>query len=53
MNAAVHELKETNEVVVAGLADGKNKYVFVLKMPPNFLVIINEVFYIDAEQQNA
>ncbi|MCQ6306468.1 HTH domain-containing protein, partial [Bacillus cereus] len=29
VNAAVHALKQTGEIVVAGLADGKNKYVFV------------------------
>ncbi|PFA35089.1 HTH domain-containing protein, partial [Bacillus cereus] len=34
VNAAVRALKETGEIVVAGLADGKNKYVFVLKMHP-------------------
>ncbi|PGT73587.1 cytosolic protein [Bacillus cereus] len=50
VNAAVHALKETNEVVVAGLADGKNKYVFVLKMHPNFTTIMQEVFYVDTEQ---
>ncbi|MEX0417099.1 cytosolic protein [Bacillus sp. C30] len=50
VNAAVRVLKETNEVVVAGLADGKNKYVFVLKMHTNFTTIMKEVFYIDAEQ---
>ncbi|WP_144506063.1 cytosolic protein [Bacillus mycoides] len=56
VNATVRVLKETNEIVVAGLADGKNKYVFVLKMHPNFTTIMREVFYIDTEQiaeQNA
>ncbi|MGG1137227.1 cytosolic protein [Bacillus mycoides] len=50
VNEAVRSLKETDAVVVAGLADGKNKYVFVLKMHPNFTAIMKEVFYIDAEQ---
>ncbi|QWI73074.1 cytosolic protein (plasmid) [Bacillus mycoides] len=50
VNAAVRALKETGVVVVAGLADGKNKYVFVLKTHPNFTAIMKEVFYIDTEQ---
>ncbi|WP_144509139.1 cytosolic protein [Bacillus mycoides] len=50
VNEAVRSLKETDAVVVAGLADGKNKYVFVLKMHPNFTAIMKEVFYIDTEQ---
>ncbi|EOW9530434.1 HTH domain-containing protein [Bacillus cytotoxicus] len=50
VNAAVRALKETGEIVVGGLADGKNKYVFVLKMHSNFTTIMKEVFYIDAEQ---
>ncbi|MEW4236223.1 cytosolic protein [Bacillus thuringiensis] len=50
VNASVRALKETQEVLVAGLADGKNKYVFVLKMHPNFTTIMQEVFYIDTEQ---
>ncbi|MCQ6339248.1 helix-turn-helix domain-containing protein [Bacillus cereus] len=50
VNAAVRALKQTGEIVVAGLADGKNKYVFVLKMHSNFTTIMKEVFYIDTEQ---
>ncbi|EJR70781.1 cytosolic protein [Bacillus cereus] len=50
VNAAVRALKQTNEILVAGLADGKNKYVFVLKMHSNFTNIMEEIFYIDAEQ---
>ncbi|MED1302322.1 cytosolic protein [Bacillus pacificus] len=46
----VRALKQTGEVLVAGLADGKNKYVFVLKTHPNFTTIMKEVFYIDADQ---
>ncbi|MED3357040.1 HTH domain-containing protein [Bacillus thuringiensis] len=45
----VRALKQTGEILVAGLADGKNKYVFVLKTHPNFTTIMKEVFYIDAE----
>ncbi|MCQ6288401.1 HTH domain-containing protein [Bacillus cereus] len=50
VNAAVHALKQTGEIVVAGLADGKNKYVFVLKMHSNFTTIMKEIFYINTEQ---
>ncbi|ARJ20533.1 cytosolic protein [Bacillus mycoides] len=50
VHTTVRALKQTGEIVVAGLADGKNKYVFVLKMHPNFPVIMKEVFYVDAEQ---
>lgn len=50
VNAAVKDLKATGKVIVAGLADGKNKYVFVLKSHENFKSIMEEVFYIDAEQ---
>ncbi|MBG9504929.1 cytosolic protein [Bacillus thuringiensis] len=50
VNAAVCALKQTNEILVAGLADGKNKYVFVLKMHSNFTTIMNEVFFINTEQ---
>lgn len=50
VHTTVRALKETGEIVVAGLADGKNKYVFVLKMHPNFPVIMKEVFYLSAEQ---
>ncbi len=46
----VRALKQTGEILVAGLADGKNKYVFVLKTHPNFITIMKEVFYIDADQ---
>ncbi|MED2750141.1 cytosolic protein [Bacillus thuringiensis] len=47
---AVRALKQTGEILVAGLADGKNKYVFVLKMHPNFTTIMNEVFFINTDQ---
>ncbi|MBG9508348.1 cytosolic protein [Bacillus thuringiensis] len=50
VNAAVRALKQTGEIVVAGLADGKNKYVFVLKMHSNFTTIMNEVFFINTER---
>lgn len=44
---AVKNLKETGEILVAGLADGDNKYVFVLKSHPNFKAILKEVFFLD------
>lgn len=50
VNEAVKHLKTTGEIIVAGLADGKNKYIFVLKSHPNFKQIIKDVFYINAEQ---
>ncbi|PGC82993.1 HTH domain-containing protein [Bacillus toyonensis] len=56
VTATVRALKQTGEILVAGLADGKNKYVFVLKTHSNFTTIMKEVFYIDANQiaeQNA
>ncbi|PGC95116.1 cytosolic protein [Bacillus toyonensis] len=46
----VRALKQTSEILVAGLADGKNKYVFVLKTHPNFTTIMKEVFYINTNQ---
>lgn len=46
----VRALKQTGEILVAGLADGKNKYVFVLKTHPNFTTIMKEVFYIETDQ---
>ena len=49
MTDTVRALKQTGEILVAGLADGKNKYVFVLKTHPNF-TIMKEVFYINANQ---
>ncbi|MEB8649384.1 HTH domain-containing protein [Bacillus cereus] len=50
VTTTVRALKQTGEILVAGLADGKNKYVFVLKTHPNFTTIMKKVFYIDAEQ---
>lgn len=44
---AVEKLKETGEVLVTGLADGSNKYVFVLKSHENFNQILKEVFFMD------
>ncbi|MGQ3738465.1 cytosolic protein [Bacillus sp. Fil] len=49
VTATVRVLKQTGKILIAGLADGKNKYVFVLKTHPNFTTIMKEVFYIDAE----
>lgn len=48
---AVKNLKETGEVLVCGLADGKNKYVFVLKSHSNFESIMKEVFFIENSEQ--
>lgn len=50
---AVRNLKDTGEVIVAGLADGKNKYIFVLKSHPNFKNIMKEVFFLDIADHNA
>jgi len=47
----VKNIKETKEVLVCGLADGKNKYVFVLKSHPNFKCILKEVFFLDNAEQ--
>lgn len=44
---AVNRLKELDLFIVAGLADGKNKYVFVYKNHTNFQAILNDVFYVD------
>ncbi|MGG0261467.1 cytosolic protein [Bacillus mycoides] len=49
VTATVRALKQTGEILIAGLADGKNKYVFVLKTHPTFITIMEKVFYIDAE----
>lgn len=53
VSAAVKSIKETGQILVAGLADGKNKYVFVLKSHPNFKNIMKEVFFIDNAEQIA
>ena len=50
VNTAVRALKQAGQILVAGLADGKNKYIFVLKMHPNFPTIMKEVFYLNKEQ---
>lgn len=49
---AVKNIKATGEVLVAGLADGKNKYVFVLKSHTNFETIMKEVFFLETTGQN-
>lgn len=43
----VKRIKETGEILVTGLADGSNKYVFVLKSHSNFKSILKEVFFVD------
>ncbi|SPT76120.1 Uncharacterised protein [Bacillus cereus] len=50
VNAVIYALKPTEEIVVAGLGEGKNKYVSVLKMYTNFTMIMKLAFYIDKEQ---
>lgn len=50
---AVKNLKKTGQVLVCGLADGKNKYVFVLKSHPNFRSIMQEVFFMKNAEQIA
>jgi len=50
---AIENIKETGQFVVAGLADGKNKYVFVLKSHSNFKSIMKEVFFMDNAELNA
>lgn len=59
---AVKNIKKTEAFIVAGMADGKNKYIFVLKSHPNFKIIMKDVFFIEnaeqitghiAEQKNA
>lgn len=47
VNDAVKNIKETGEIIVTGLADGSNKYVFVLKTHDNFKQILKEVFFMD------
>lgn len=53
VSSAVKSIKETGEIIVAGLADGKNKYIFVLKSHSNFESIMKEVFFVDIAKQNA
>ncbi|WP_200411255.1 helix-turn-helix domain-containing protein [Virgibacillus salexigens] len=45
--SAVKALKETGLFLVAGLADGKNKYVFVYKNHADYQEILKNVFYIN------
>lgn len=49
VKGAVASLKETNQILVARLADDNaGKYIFVYKDHPNFKQILNEVFFIDS-----
>lgn len=50
VNDAVKGIKELGMFIVAGLADGKNKYVFVYKKHADFKGILANVFYLNAEQ---
>lgn len=46
---AVKSIKETDQILVARLADDKaGKYIFVYKQHPNFQQILKEVFFIDS-----
>jgi hypothetical protein len=49
----VKNIKETKEILVCGLADGKNKYVFVLKSHPNLKIILKKVFFLENAEQIA
>jgi hypothetical protein len=44
---AVKKIKKFDEILVAGLADCNNKYIFVFKSHPNFQDILKRVFFID------
>src|SRR5690606_41920316 len=47
--SAVASIKETDQLVVARLADDKaGKYIFVYKEHPNFHQILKEVFFLDS-----
>lgn len=46
VSEAVANLKDTGKILVAGLADGKNKYVFLLKSHDNFQLYLKDVFYL-------
>lgn len=43
----IDNIKVTGEFVVAGLADGNNKNIYILKSHPNFRQIIKDVFFMD------
>ncbi|MBT2572077.1 cytosolic protein [Planococcus sp. ISL-110] len=49
VKSAVASIKETDQLVVARLADDKaGKYIFVYKEHPNFHQILKEVFFLDS-----
>lgn len=49
VKGAVASIKQTDEILVARLADKKaGKYIFVYKQHPNFQQILKEVFFIDS-----
>lgn len=52
VKSAVKALKETRQIIVAGLSDGKNKYVFVNKYHADYQEILRNVFYIDKLEEN-
>lgn len=47
---AVADIKKLDMFIVGGLADGKNKYIFVYKGHEDFTDILNNVFYLNTEQ---
>lgn len=49
VKGAVASLKETDQILVARLANGNaGKYIFVYKQHPNFQQILREVFFIES-----
>lgn len=49
VKSAVASIKETDQLIVGRLADGKaGKYIFVYKEHPNFNQILKEVFFLDS-----
>lgn len=47
---AVSSIKKLGSIIVAGLSDGKNKYIFLYKNHPDFNEILKNVFYLNADQ---
>ncbi len=50
---AVENMEKLDCFIVGGLADGKNKYVFVYKNHDNFNEILANVFYIDSIEETS
>lgn len=47
---AVKDIKKLGAFTIGGLADGKNKYIFVYKKHPDFREILANVFYLNSEK---